>query len=128
MGCRSSECRRRGDRHDPPARAAIEHLACELSACRVDVLAAGFAHGGHDAGVDERFLERQYSAARAGAELRPGERIERNEIQLAGNVTYQRNELRGVFGMIVYFLARRSVIAAVLAGEGAIIAAGYLGL
>ena len=33
-----------------------------------------------------------------------------------------------VFGMLVYFLARRSVIAAVLAGEGAIIAAGYLGV
>ncbi len=29
------------------------------------------------------------------------------------------------FGMIVYFAARRSVIAAVLAGEAAIIAAGY---
>ena len=64
---------------DSPLR-AVANPPHELTARRVDVVAAGLADRSHVALVDQRLLERKDARARAGAELGAGERVPRNEL------------------------------------------------
>src|SRR5438046_10437552 len=66
-----------------PALGAVVDPSGELTAGRVDVVAARPAHGRDDAGVHEALLERHDALARRSRELGARERVERKEIELA---------------------------------------------
>src|SRR6185369_3539893 len=87
----SSVRRRRGDdaRQPRAALGAIRDLPRELSARGGDVVASRLANSGDEAGVDQDALERDDALPRAHSKLGPGERIERNQVELARNVLYQ---------------------------------------
>src|SRR5207248_2992437 len=88
---RSVHARRRGRRMNSYATArAVLHPAGELSACRVDVIAARFADRGHEARIDQRLLEGEDPGTRTGCKRRAGKRIPWNEIELARNVPDER--------------------------------------
>src|SRR5688572_13776516 len=71
---------------------AIHHLADELAASRVDVVAARAAHGRDQAGVVDDLLERADLVFARTLELRARERIERNEIELRRHLAQQLDE------------------------------------
>src|SRR5579875_2996497 len=59
---------------------AVRHPAPELSAGGVDVLAAGAPHHRLHAGIQQDFLERADGGFVRALELRPRERVERNQV------------------------------------------------
>ena len=85
---------------DRPLR-AVADAPHELTARRVDVVAAGLADRRHVALVDQRLLERKDSRARTGAELGAGERVPGNEVEFARHAANTGGERARVPGRIV---------------------------
>src|SRR5690606_8488756 len=79
----------------------VLHLAGELTAGRVDVLATRTTRGGDDARLDQHLGETPDALAPGTPELRPRERIERYQIELAGHIAHQLDELARVGVMVV---------------------------
>jgi len=77
----------------PAPLGSILHLARELPAGGVDVLATRLANRRHEPGILKHALEGEDRAARAGPEFSVGEGIERDQIELARHLAYQRDEL-----------------------------------
>src|SRR5512134_3344708 len=89
----------RHEMHAQPARDPVVHLSRELPACGVDVVASRLADRRRHAGLDQGMLERADALARARPELGAGERIERNQVELARHVPRDRYELARVLGL-----------------------------
>ena len=77
----------------PPLRAVL-HAAGELAARGVDVLAARLADRRDRPASISISLEREDPRARARPELGAGERVERNQVELARDVADERDQLR----------------------------------
>ncbi len=69
--------------HADDAAGAILHLARQLTTSGVDIVAAGFAHRGDQARIEQHLGKRR--DPRRGRSLEPGlgKRVERNQIELA---------------------------------------------
>src|SRR6476660_6515165 len=61
---------------------AVHHLALQLAAGRIDVVAAGAAHRRDHAGVVELLLERADRFIGRALVARAGERVERDQVDL----------------------------------------------
>src|SRR5579875_3474284 len=80
---------------------AVRHPAPELSAGGVDVLAAGAPHHRLHGGIQQDFLERADGGFVRALELRPRERVERNQVHLGRQPAHQLHQLLRQRGRIV---------------------------
>src|SRR5690606_25538701 len=64
----------------------VTDLARELAARRIDVVATRATHRGHDAGIDQDARKGPDPLPARSVQSRSRERIERNQVELAGDV------------------------------------------
>src|SRR6185437_824163 len=84
---------------------AVVHLPGQLAAGRVDVVAAGTAQHGEDAGVEQLGLERVDGRGVRALEARAGEGIERYQVDLAGRqAAHEADQLLRMLRLIVHAL------------------------
>src|SRR5262249_56564005 len=84
----------------PPPR-AILNLPGELSACGIDILAAGLAHGRREPCILQDLLEGDNATPRARPEFGARERIKRDQVELARHVANALDEGARLFRSVV---------------------------
>src|SRR5690606_32344745 len=89
-------------RHKLGQTRTVTHLAGQLAASRVNIITTRLADGSDDASIDQPLRKRFHTCG--GRSLQPGlwKRIERNEVELAGNLPCDIDQLASVFFCIVY--------------------------
>mmetsp|Transcript_21677 Transcript_21677/g.84466 ORF Transcript_21677/g.84466 Transcript_21677/m.84466 type:complete len:526 (+) Transcript_21677:1337-2914(+) len=106
----------------------VLHLAGQLAAGSIDIVAARLADGRHDAGLDQHLGEGLNPRIGAAREPRGRKRIERDQVELAGHLALQQlDQFARLLGRVVHLLqhavlegdevARRAVEVAVAGVE-----------